>query len=384
MPGLQLTKNTDTFVIDPAGTVTINNAPGGKWKTDQTNKIVVTKNDNTTVSFDVTWEFNSDNQLVVSAGANKFSFSEKLTNAPRYETRNAVLVVTPIKGKPFNFQLRGDWSLSETHDLTFTINGKVSTIDGFINDPRSRFMFHFSNKKALLQSSILGFVGKWSEFVDPAGQPRLKFAYKRDGQPDGEFVLPKGIAIDKSMNQLMYEYDKNGNKRRIQFVGTLRVNDNFTISYGLDRQTSTDGQQQVGSTTFTFNAAFTKNNFTGDLDLAIIKQDGTVGGTTISISGKFTAVIGKTSLLAGFTFEQNRAGNKTTTTFGFAGKLQFNNNKGSIEWAFTTSNATTRTITLAVNVDISLGESKQLNAKLNLAMEGGQVRGITFFLGVSF
>ena len=383
MPPLQLTKNNDTFVIDPLGTVTINNAPGGKWTTDQTNKIVVTKNDNTTVSFDVTWEFNSDNQLVVSTAGKKFNFSELPANIPRYETRDAVLVIKPNKNKDFSFQLRGDWSLSETHDLTITINGKPSTIDGFINDPRSRFMFHFSNKKAMLQSSVLGFVGTWSEFVDPAGQPRVKFTYKRDGQPDGEFVLPKGITIDKAMNQLVYEYDKNGNKRRIQFVGTLMVNDDFTITYGLDRQTSGDGQQQVGSTMFTFNAVFTKNNFSGDLDLAIKKQDGSVGATTISISGKFTAVIGSASLLAGFTFEQNRAGNKTTTTFGFSGQLQFNNNKGSIEWAFTTDNTTTKTITLAVNVDINIG-STQLDARLNLKMEGGQMKGITFFLGVGF
>jgi hypothetical protein len=383
MPGLQLTKNTDNFVLDPLGTVTINNAAGGTWKTDQTNKIVVTKTDNTTVSFDVTWEFNSDNQLVVSAAGKKFNFNEVPGNVPRYETRNAVLVVRPNKNQPFSFELRGDWSLSETHDLTVTINGKASTIDGFINDPRSRFMFHFSNKKALLQSSVLGFVGTWSEFVDADGQPRLKFAYKRDGQADGEFVLPKGITIDKTMNQLMYEYDKNGNKRRIQLVGTLMISDDFTISYGLDRQTSSDGQQQVGSTTFTFNAAFKKNNFTGDLDLAIVKQDGTIGSTTISISGKFTAVMGSTTLQAGFTFEQNRAGNKKTTTFGFSGKLQFNNNKGSIEWAFTTDNTTTKTITLAINVDINVG-AVQLDARLNLTMEGGQTKGVTFFLGVGF
>src|SRR5918992_2997668 len=261
MPPLQLTKNNDTFVLDPLGTVTINNAPGGKWKTDQTNKIVVTKTDNTTLSFDVAWEFNSDNQLVVSAAGKKFNFSEVPANIPRYETRNAVLVVKPNKNKDFSFELHGDWSLSETHDLTITINGKPSTIDGFINDPRSRFMFHFSNKKNMLQSSVLGFVGTWSEFVDPAGQPRLKFVYKRDGQPDGEFVLPKGITIDKSMNQLMYEYDKNGNKRRIQLVGTLMINDDFTIRYGLDRQTSGDGQQQVSRTTFTFGATFAKKNF---------------------------------------------------------------------------------------------------------------------------
>jgi hypothetical protein len=383
MPGLQLSKNADNFVLDPLGTVTINNAAGGTWKTDQTNKIVVTKNDNTTVSFDVTWEFNTDNQLVVSAAGKKFNFSEAPGNVPRYETRNAVLVVRPNKNQPFTFELRGDWSISETHDLTITINGKASTIDGFINDPRSRFMFHFSNKKALLQSSVLGFIGTWSEFVDPDGQPRLKFVYKRDGQADGEFVLPKGITIDKSMNQLMYEYDKNGNKRRIQLVGTLMISDDFTISYGLDRQTSADGQTQVGSTTFTFNAAFKKKNFTGDLDLAIVKQDGTVGGTTISISGKFTAVIGSASLLAGFTFEQNRAGNKTTTTFGFSGKLQFNNNRGSIEWNFTTDNTTTKTITLAINVDINVGAA-QIDARLNLQMEGGQMKGVTFFLGVGF
>ncbi len=383
MPGLQLTKNADNFVLDPLGTVTINNAAGGTWKTDQTNKIVVTKPDNTTVSFDVTWEFNSDNQLVVSAAGKKFNFNEVPGNVPRYETRNAVLVVRPNKNQAFSFELRGDWSLSPTHDLTITINGKASTIDGFINDPRSRFMFHFSNKKALLQSSVLGFVGTWSEFVDADGQPRLKFAYKRDGQPDGEFVLPKGITIDKTMNQLMYEYDKNGNKRRIQLVGTLMISDDFTISYGLDRQTSSDGQQQVGSTTFTFNAAFKKNNFTGDLDLAIVKQDGTIGSTTISISGKFTAVMGSTTLQAGFTFEQNRAGNKKTTTFGFSGKLQFNNNKGSIEWAFTTDNTTTKTITLAINVDINVG-AVQLDARLNLTMEGGQTKGVTFFLGVGF
>jgi hypothetical protein len=382
MAGLQLTKNNDTFLIEPSGIVTQNNIAIGKWKTDLGNKIVITKNDNTTISFDVTWEFNSDNQLVVSAAGKKFNFTEVPANVPRYETRDAVLIVKPNKDQPFSFELRGDWGLSDSHDLNVTINGKTSTIDGFVHDPRSRFMFHFSNKKNLLQGSVFGFVGDWSEFVDASGQPRLRFTYKRAGQPDGEFVLPKGITVDKSMNQLMYEYDKDGKKRRIQFVGTLMISDDFQINYGLDRQTSADGQQQVASTTFTFNAAFKKNNFTGDLDLAIKKQDGSIGTTTISISGKFTAVLGSTRLLAGFTFEQNRAGNKTMTTFGFAGKLEFK--QGSIQWAFTTNNTTTKTITLAVNVDINIGDSTQLDARLNLAMENGQLKGITFFLGVAF
>ena len=382
MAGLQLTKNNETFLIEPLGTVSQNNVAVGKWKTDQTNKIVVTRNDNSTIPFDVVWEFNSDNQLVVSAAGKKFNFTEVPANVPRYETQDAVLLVKPNKDQAFSFELRGDWALSESHDLSITINGKASVIDGFVNDPRSRFMFHFSNKKNLLQGSVLGFVGDWSEFVDATGQPRLKFVYKRAGQADGEFVLPKGVVVDKSMNQLMYEYDKDGKKRRIQLVGTLMISDDFQINYSLDRQTSSDGQQQVASTTFNFNAAFKKNNFTGDLDLAIKKQDGTVGATTISISGKFTAVLGSARLLAGFTFEQNRAGNKTTTTFGFAGKLEFK--QGSIQWAFTTDNTTTKTITLAVNVDINIGNSTQLDARLNLAMENGQLKGVTFFLGIAF
>ena len=382
MAGLQLAKNNETFLIEPLGTVSQNNIAVGKWKTDQTNKIVVTKNDNSTIPFDVVWEFNSDNQLVVSAAGKKFNFTEVPANVPRYETQDAVLLVKPNKDQAFSFELRGDWALSESHDLSIKINGKTSVIDGFVNDPRSRFMFHFSNKKNLLQGSVFGFVGDWSEFVDATGQPRLKFVYKRAGQGDGEFVLPKGVVVDKSMNQLMYEYDKDGKKRRIQLVGTLMISDDFQINYSLDRQTSSDGQQQVASTTFNFNAAFKKNNFTGDLDLAIKKQDGTVGATTISISGKFTAVLGSARLLAGFTFEQNRAGNKTTTTFGFAGKLEFK--QGSIQWAFTTDNTTTKTITLAVNVDINISNSTQLDARLNLAMENGQLKGVTFFLGIAF
>ena len=381
MAGLQVTKNNDTFTLEPLGTVTLNNAQVGKWKPDQTNKIVITKSDNSTIGFDVTWQFNSDNQLEVSAAGKKFNFSEIPANVPRYETRDAVLVVTPNKDQPFSFELRGDWELSDNHDLSITINGKKSTIDGFIHDPRSRFMFHFSNKKNLLQGSILGFVGTWSQFLD-GDKPRLKFTYKRAGQPDGEFTLPKSAVVDKTINQLMYEYEKNGNKRRIQFVGTLMISDDFTINFGLDRQTSSNGQQQVASTTFTLAAAFKKNNFTGDLELAIKKQDGTIGNTTITIGGKFTAVIGSAKLQAGFTFEQNRAGNKIATTFGFAGKLEFK--QGSIQWVFATDNTTTRTITLAVNVDITVGSNTHIDARLNLAMEGGQLKGVTFFLGVSF
>ncbi len=381
MPGLELKKNNDTYILEPLGSVLSNNAPVGKWTTDNANKIVITKNDQTKITFDVVWEFDANNQLVVSAGDKKFNFHEIAANVPRYETRDAVLIVKPNKNQNFAFELRGDWGLTDSHDLKITINGKESVIDGFIHDPRSRFMFHFSNKKNLLQGSVLGFVGSWSEFVDDSGKARLKFTYKRAGQTDGEFVMPKNVVIDKAINQLVYQYDKQGKSRSIQLVGTLFINDDFTINYSLDRQTSTKGEQQVSSTTFKFATVFKKKNFSGDLELALKKDDDTTG-TTLTIGGKFAAVIGSTNLKAGFSFEQNRAGNKTVTTFGFDGVLEFKN--GKIQWSFKTDNTTVKTIVLAVNVDIRVSDQVQLDARLNLAMENGKLRGITFFLGIAF
>jgi hypothetical protein len=41
-------------------------------------------------------------------------------------------------------------------------------------------------------------------------------------------------------------------------------------------------------------------------------------------------------------------------------------------------------IVLTVNVDIRVNNQVQLDARLNLAMENGKLRGITFFLGIAF
>lgn len=385
MPGLELKKNNDTFVLEPLGNVTVNGASVGKWMTNAANKIVVTKSDNSTVTFDVNWAFNSDNQLVVSSGTKEFNFHSVAANVPRYETLNAVLLVKPNKNESFVFELRGDWALTETHDLSITINGKKSVLDGFIQDPRSRFMFHFVNKKNLLQGSVLGFVGAWTESVDASGKPRLKFTYKRDGQADGEFTLPKGVVVERGSNQLLYEYDKQGRKARIQFVGTLMVNNDFTITYALDRQTSDKNtDEQVAATTFVFGAVFKKKNFSGDLELALKKEDGTAGSTTLTIGGTFTAVLGGSAKVkAGFSFQQKRAGNVSTTTFGFAGELETKSGN-KVQWTFATSNAATRTIDLAVNAEIRLGEKASLDERLNLKLVNGEVRGITFLLGVNF
>jgi hypothetical protein len=375
----QLTTGGDIFDFDLTGAVSKAGAPAGKWTTNTTDQIVLTKADNTTVAFDVTWIFNADNHLVLqSGGADLVDFNNASPTQPLYKTVNAALIVFPDSSGAFNFQLHGTWDLNDQHDLTFTINGVKSPIAGFIQDPRSRFMYHFFDQQDLTRESILGFVGSWSSTVTPDGKPMLQFSYMLEDGTQGTFKLPAAATFNTSINQFMYEYDKEGQAFRIQFVGELQISDKFQITYSLDRQVSR-GQQQVASTTFTIGAVFTQKNFTGELQLAIAKNDGTAGGTTITIGGNFTAQLGTAQLSAGFAFSQIRNGATVTTTAAFNGSLKLQDN-GLVTWSFT-QNATQLDINL--QGQIQLGPVR-VDSRLNIESQGGRMVGVRVLLGVAF
>jgi len=381
MPGFSLTKGADKYDFDIAGTVNKNSQPAGTWTTSNDNKVVANdKNGAALASFDVTWQFNADNQLTISSSGNHiFNFYSVAGVRPLLGTVNAVLNVKPDRTKPFNFNVRGEWDLTASHDLSFTINGVASVIDGFIQDPRSRFMYHFFDKQDLTQESILGFVGSWQQRVDANGTPILDFQYKREDGTADTFTLPQGVTINKTINQFMYQYNKAGHSFRVQFVGLLQVSEDFQITYSIDRQVSQNGAEQVASTTFTIGATFKKDNFSGSLDVLVNKTDGTVGSFTLSISGSFTAVLGQTKLQAGFTFSQVRAGNTINTAIGFSGSLQLKN--GQVQWQFQ-KNAQTMTIAIAAS-DIKLGPAR-IDARLNIVGQGGQITGVQMLFGVAF
>jgi hypothetical protein len=380
MTTFQLTKDSETFDFDVAGPVSQNGNPIGTWTTDQNNQIVVTKTDGSQDSFEVTWKFDENNQLGIWTGDTLvFNFHSVPGNKPLYSTVNAVLNFRPDRNKTFGFSLRGEWNLNDGHDLTFTINGVGSVIDGFIQDPRSRFMYYFFNKQDLTQMSILGFVGSWQQSVDANGVPRMNFSYKREDGSTDTFSLPGGITIDKTINQFMYSYNKDGHSYRIQFVGLLQVSENFQITYSIDRQVSKAGEEQVAATTFTLDAVFSKNNFSGDVELVVTKPDGTAGGTTITIGGSFTALLGATKLQVGFQFSQVRGPNTVTSTFAFSGSLQMSN--GQVQWQFVT-NAQTTTITISA-ADIKLGDAR-VDARLNIVGQGGKLVGVYALFGIAF
>lgn len=379
MSSFQLTKGAIAYRLDTLGGVSIAGSAAGSWTTNATNQIVATLMDASSVAFDVAWLFNDKNQLTIQL-QNTEIFNFSAAGIPNsFTTRDTALVVKPDRAGAFTFTLQGDWDMTPDHNLAFTVGGIASTLDGFVSDPLGRFIFHFANKDNVLETSVLGFTGSWQSKVDASGTPLLDFHYQTSS---GEkvFELPKAIAVNRSSNQLTYTYTKGNKNLSINFQGTLMIGGDFEITYVVERQVSSGGDEMVASTTLTFGATLTQPNLHGDLQLTLTKPDGTAGTSTLSIGGQCQGVLGKASLQVGFTFTQTfgGVGNQITRTAAFSGTLVFHG--GQVQWTFS---ATGGAIDLAIGVDIKLGPI-QLDGRLNLPVDGGQTAGVTFLLGVSF
>jgi len=372
MSSFQLTNNGVTYSFDTAGSVSLGGQPVGSWTTNAANQIVVALTRGGSQAFSVVWSFNSKNQLTIgSEHGETFNFaSGGLYNS--YSTRDTALVVKPDRAGNFTFALNGDWALTPDHNLTFTVNGVASTLDGFVSDPLGRFIFHFANQDNVLKTSVLGFVGYWQSKLDASGTPLVAFHYQT---PGGEktFELPKAIAINRGSNQLSYTYTKGNKNLSVDFQGTLMIGPAFEITYVVQPQVSSAGEEMVASTTLDFPATLAGPNLHGDLELA-------VGSSTFSIGGQYQGVLGKSNLQVGFTFTQTfgGAGNQITRTAAFGGTVAFQGTQ--VQWTFSVTGGT---VDLAVGVDIKLGPV-QLDARLNLTMGGGQTAGVMFLLGVNF
>lgn len=379
MNTFELKNGSTNYEFSITGAVSAAGAAVGSWTTNATNQIVATLTGAAAVTFSVSWVFNDQNQLTLQwESTETFNFSTAgLRNS--FTTLNSLLIVKPDWLGSFSFALNGDWTMTPDHNLSFTVGGVTSTLDGFVSDPIGRFIFHFANKQNVLETSVLGFAGYWESKVDASGTPLLDFYYE---SPAGEkvFELPEAVTVNRSSNQLTYTYTKDNKSLGIDFQGMLLINPDFEISYVVQPQSSSSGDPMVSSTTLGFNATLTEPNLHGDLELTVTKPDGTPGASTLTIGGQCQGVLGKTSLQVGFTFTQTFAGegNQITRTAAFNGTLQFKD--GQIQWTFSSSGST---INLAVGVDIKLGPV-QVDARLNLPVGNGQTAGVTFLLGVSF
>ncbi|MGE0128559.1 MAG: hypothetical protein AB7U82_10810 [Blastocatellales bacterium] len=392
MATFKLNKDADTYEFDTGGKVKKNGANFGAWATDKDNQIVAKAAAGPSVVFsDIVWKFTDNaNQLCLRSKDDKevFNFQKAGDARPFYAvSTKAVLQVFPDENEDFNFELRGKWSLGDDHNLSFAISGVTSTIAGFVDDPKSRFTYFFLDKDK--NDFNLAFVGQWTQPRVDNTSAKIQFQYDTeqtgaDGNPaPAFFLLPGNITIDRSINQFVYDYDKDQKRRRIKFAGLLNINKDFQITYSIDSQQMDDGSGvAVQATEFRLGAVLSNDKFSSDLEFVLRKtSDGKASKTVIGIRGHFAAQPFGGNVQLGFAFLQVRDGEIKTTTISIGGQVILKNNMTTVQWEFASKdNVKSLTVTLA---DAVVG-AVTINSKVILTAGNGKQRALTFMLGFNF
>jgi hypothetical protein len=370
----QLKSGTDTYDFDIDGSVQLAGAAVGTWTTDKTNQIVLTPTaGGAPTVFVVDWLFNNNNQLqILSGGAQVFNFHQG-TALPLYSNLKDVLVVQPDSAAPFTFELRGTWAFNANNELTIQLGTQLSTFDGFLQDSSGQFSYHFFDlaNPATGNESVLQFPGTWVHTVEN-GKSVVVLHYDTEDGKGGDFTLPGTINLDPSINEFVYNYDKGTDSFSLQFVGTLHISSDFTISYKLDRDSTASGPE----TTFSLDAQFNKTDFNGDLELTLKNTAG--GSTAITVGGNFTAVLGGNTLDVGFHFTQPASGN--TQAFGFNGEFKSKDGSTDLTWDFERSSTST---SVSLSGHFKIGPAS-IEDRFTLTAANGQITGIHELFGISF
>ncbi|MEM1121014.1 MAG: hypothetical protein AAGJ18_11250 [Bacteroidota bacterium] len=384
MSQFQLTNNGTTYQLDLEGKVFDDTGNAmGEWSTDQDNQIVINQADGTEERVAVRWQFNENNQLCLldTLQNEMFNFCTVDGVRPKCALKNAILRVKPSSRNPFQFELRGDWDLNEKHQLEFICNGVKSTLDGILSDKKSRFIYRVRDKQNARINYRLGFAGQWEQNVTDEGVPSLRFLYQKEGDALGVFQMPEdgNLIIENGANQFRYVYDRDNKTFGVTLLGFLKINEKLELTYTIDKQSSKSGDELVAKTTFALQAAFTGNQFDGDLGLVILKDDNTPGNYEMTVTGDYTGVVGATNVMVGFRFSQRRKGKLITRTFGIGGAFGWDN--GLVTYTFEVGD---RIVELALDVDIKLKNGGDLNSKFSFVGVDGEIRTISFLLGISF
>lgn len=386
MAAFSLTNGEKTFDLESNGEVKRDGILIGKWSTtnDDTNQIVVTEDGGVKTNFRVAWRFNERNQLeLLNGDAALFNFHGQSGVLPGYRLDDVTLRIKPDRTRSFSFPLNAAWKLDDKFDMTVTFGEVSSTIDGYVEDDRSRFVYKFFPKAGEVDIFSLVFPGQWNGKTED-GKYVMTFTYKRNGQ-DEFFKLPESTLFDKSINQLVYDYEKNGVKRRLQFVGELKISSKFAITYKLDRQQTGAGKDLVASTTLAIGAKLDMDRFNSKLDLTFVlmKTDGVTPGVSLVIGGSFERNLNGSKLKLDFKYAFVKAdGVVKTNSFSLSGQFKL---KEDLTLLFAFSNdVATRSLTIAFAAEhFRLGDFVG-NAQLSVSTGGGQLKEIHMLFGIAF
>jgi hypothetical protein len=363
-----LTSGSDTLSCDIAGNVTKGGAAFGTWSVTKDNQISILPTGGAATPIPVSWSFNSANELVLAQPAtpNSFNFFADAGVDPQLTTALAVLTVQPDVTQTFSFELRPTWKIEANFDMTVTISGVISKIDGIVGDAEdSSFDYVLQTTgSGAIDAYRLNFTGKWEQ--QTAGNADLKFDYDKEadatGSKVGTFDLPDGLGVDSTRNILVYRANKNDQSSTIALIGTLNIRDNFHITYELESSTSAG----VQSSHFHIEADLVKSSI-GNLTLQLdLKKS--AGLTRVEIAGQYQGVIAGANLTVGFTFVRQVQGQQVTQTVGFQGKVQLASGN-TFQWAISVGQGT---VDISAHVSFAVGTTCA-QAALNFHSGGGQV-----------
>lgn len=379
MRTFELKRGADTLTLDDAGKVKKGTADFGKWSTNAANQIVVTDAAGAATPIDVGWTFDGNNHLCIEQGGAKvFDVNGDKTSKPGLRLDRAVLFVKPVDTGTFEFAIRPAWDLTATHDLTMTVNGAASTIDGVINDRNSAFRFRFVDKLDVIETFSLLFKGAWKNSPDPARPAGVVYEYEIHGAAaPGVFALPNPLVVDNNSMVLAYSYDKAGRTQSTQLVGNFSFN-MFELEYVIERKSAPEGT----STTLRFDVDVKGKSAEGKVVFALKRTDtGTVTTTELAIAGNFTARFKGGVLVLGVAFSQRTiAGTVAARELMFTGKLV--NPSGMLfVWELKAAGGST-SISIAAD-QITLGQVTA-TTKVKIDTSNGQTQAVTAMFGVSF
>jgi hypothetical protein len=387
MAAFSLTKGGTTFDFELNGEVKQNDNLIGKWSTsnDDANQVVVTDDSGAMTDINVAWRFNQQNQLeLLNGDAVLFNFHSQSGVLPGYRMDGGALVVKPNRAGSFIFPLNGEWKLDEKLDMTVSFGALSSTIDGYVEDDRSRFYYKFFPKAGDVDIFTLAFAGQWSGQIED-GKYIMTFTYKQNDQAR-IFKLPESVMFDKSINQLVYDYEKHGLKRRLQFVGELKISPKCVITYKLDRQQTGAGKDLVAATTLSIGAKLDIDRFNSKLDMtfALMKADGVTNGVSLIIGGSFERNLTGSKLRLDFRYTFVKTdGVVKTNSFSLAGQFKLKDDDLTLVFAFS-NDVATRNMTIMFAADqFRLGDFVG-NSQVAVRTENGRVKEIRMLFGLAF
>jgi len=379
MATFNLTSSGKTYVISTDGSVSTTDGLFGNWSTNSANQIVIKKTGgSTSVKIDSDWKFNASNQLCLQQGGQDvFNFASGGAR-PRYRMANNVLQIRPSADFSFEFTLHCKWELDGQINLKVTVGKAASTLDGWVDDKKSRFIYWFRDKQAVGAPYALEFSGAWERDHTTAQEVRLVFKYEAEGVK-GAFSLPSKAIVDAARNHLYLEYQKSGVTRRIEMRGSLEISDNFDLIFTISQQTNSAGGVVTKETRIEVETTFKFDNLSGSLELYVGK---TVTATTqkLVIGGAFKISFGDNGLDLNFSYSKSAGiGQPAAIAIAVGGSFTWNSGKGALAFSYE-KDGSKQTVTVQSN--FLLGDVRT-EIGLNITKDGQQY-GIYGFLGISW